>query len=91
MFLFPGFPQCCFNMAKNKSKYTSLPLSATAEEMRTLIRQWFPELENRTFVLCKMTSNTTKKLQVMDWGTPKKILESQFKGVIFIKSGLEGK
>ena len=91
MFLIPGFPECCFNTASNKPKYTSLPLNATSEEMRALIIHWFPELDNRTFVLCKLTSNVNKKLQVMDWGTPKKILDSRFKGIIFIKSGLEGK
>ena len=91
MFLIPGFPECCLNTATNKPKYTSLPRNATSEEMQALFIQWFLELDNRTFVLCKLMSNVTNRLQVMDWGTPKKILDSWFKGIIFLKSGLNGK
>ena len=90
-FIHPGFPGCCFNPVSNRPKFTSLPLNLSNGDFNTLIKHWFPSLKSRPFVLCKMISNNVRVLEAKDWGTPKKIFESKFKGVIFIKTGRDGK
>lgn len=59
--------------------------------MRNQIQEWFPAIQGRPFVLCKMTTCNNKTLKVVDWDTPRKIAEAKFKGIIFVRTGREGK